>query len=125
MRTTISDIRTFEGPGLHTGAVSSVTLHPSLEGSGIRIRFEDGDYGIATARRVDAQRNTTIVFPNGRALATVEHLLAAIAGVGLDDVVVECSAGELPILDGSALPYAEAILRAGLTEKDIALSLGS
>lgn len=119
-RTTISNACTFEGPGLHTGASARVTLRPLPERCGIRFRFGDGDYAISAARGAEAQRNTTIVFPNGRTIATVEHLLSAIIGVGLDDVAVECGAAELPILDGSARPYAEGILLAGLTEKDAA-----
>ena len=117
MRTTIASDCTFEGPGLHTGVPSRMTLHPLREHRGIRFRFGDGDYSITEARREDAQRNTTIVFPNGRTVATVEHLLSAIVGIGLDDVVVECDAIEMPILDGSALPYAESILRVGIEEK--------
>lgn len=57
-----------------------------------------------------------MVFPDGSKLSTVEHLLSVIGGVGLDDVMIECDAHELPILDGSALPFAEGILEAGLVE---------
>ena len=118
MRTTISNECTFEGPGLHTGTPSHIALHPLRERRGILFRFEDGDYAITEARRTDAQRNTTIAFPNGRTIATVEHLLSAIVGIGVDDVVVECRGSEMPILDGSAFPYAERILRTGIEEKD-------
>lgn len=103
----------FCGVGIHTGREASVVVRASDEG-GVRFRFDGETFPIESARRVDAERSTTIVFPNGRRLATVEHLLSAMAGVGAGGCVVECVGPEVPILDGSAEPFARGLIEAGI-----------
>lgn len=117
-RTTIARVLTFEGRGLHSGAGSSVTLSPLPDGEGIRFLVGGRAFGIEESRVSDSRRCTSITFPDGSSLSTVEHMLSAIAGVGLDDVSIECPAVEVPILDGSAAPFAEKILEAGLVPKN-------
>lgn len=97
-------------------------LSPLPDGEGIRFVSGGATFGVAESRVSETRRCTAITLPDGRALFTVEHLLSAIAGVGLDDVLVECPNREVPILDGSAAPFAEKILEAGLVSKNSAKS---
>lgn len=118
MRRTISRRMTFEGQGIHSGKSSSVTLWPAEAGRGIAFKFGAPVYPVASARRTESRRNTVLRFPGGEEAATVEHLLSAIVGMGVDDIVVECSGGELPILDGSALPFANEMAGSGIMKID-------
>lgn len=115
-RTLASAVR-LEGKGLHTGKCTTVSILPSASAEGICFRFGERTYRVSEARRTDAQRNTTIVFPGGERLSTVEHLMAALAGMAVHDAVVEASGAELPALDGSARDYVERFLDAGIAEK--------
>ncbi len=113
-RRTLATRLTFEGVGIHTGRPSRVTLSPLEEGAGVRFAFGARRYSIREAARELSRRNTTIVFPGGERLATTEHVLAAVVGMGLDDVLIEAEGPEIPILDGSALPFARAIAETSL-----------
>jgi UDP-3-O-[3-hydroxymyristoyl] N-acetylglucosamine deacetylase len=117
-RRTIGGELLFEGVGIHSGERSSVRMSPLLDGSGIRFKFGETSYRIEEAASVESRRNTELLFPNGRILRTVEHMLAAVAGVGLDDVLIEADGAEVPILDGSALPFARGILDTGFAIKN-------
>jgi UDP-3-O-[3-hydroxymyristoyl] N-acetylglucosamine deacetylase len=109
---------TRSGIGLHTGHCIDVTLCPAPFGSGIvfvRVDLEGKPSIPALARCVtDTSRSTTLSY-EGASVQTVEHLLAALFGLGVSDARIEVSGPELPILDGSALPYAVAVEEAGLT----------
>jgi UDP-3-O-[3-hydroxymyristoyl] N-acetylglucosamine deacetylase len=107
----------FEGVGIHSGEQSSVRMLPLRGESGIRFKFGDRQYRIEEAASVESRRNTELKFPDGSVVRTVEHMLAAIVGVGLDDVLIEMGGSEAPILDGSALPFAQGILDAGFDVK--------
>jgi UDP-3-O-[3-hydroxymyristoyl] N-acetylglucosamine deacetylase len=107
----------FEGVGIHSGEQSSVRMLPLHDGSGICFKFGDRRYSIVDAVSVESRRNTELKFPDGSIVRTVEHMLAAIVGVGLDDVLIETGGSEAPILDGSALPFAQGILEAGFAVK--------
>ncbi|MDR1915915.1 MAG: UDP-3-O-acyl-N-acetylglucosamine deacetylase [Synergistaceae bacterium] len=116
-RRTIGGELLFDGIGIHSGERSSVRMAPLSDGHGVRFTFGGRSYGIEDAQSVDSRRNTEVLFPDGTVLRTVEHLLAAIAGVGLDDVLIEVDGTEIPILDGSALPFAQGILEMGFADK--------
>lgn len=105
------------GVGLHSGASVSVTLKPS-ERAGYHVRWAEAPVSsepvtLSPAQVRDSQLCTTLDLGERR-LATVEHLLAALAGTGLSHVELEVSGTEIPLLDGSALGWVEAIGEAGL-----------
>jgi UDP-3-O-[3-hydroxymyristoyl] N-acetylglucosamine deacetylase / 3-hydroxyacyl-[acyl-carrier-protein] dehydratase len=118
---TISKEISFSGKGLHTGLVSNVTFKPAPANHGIRflrIDLEENPVVHAIADNViDASRGTTID-ENGVRIGTIEHMLAALTGTGIDNVLIEIDAPEAPILDGSAKPYIDSILSVGVTELD-------
>ena len=102
------------GTGLHYGEEAFVRLYPSHR-AGIRVRWSDG--GPATSVTPDKVRESSLCTTLelcGRRLATVEHLLAAIAGCGLTHIEMEVSGREVPLLDGSARVWVEAIAKVGL-----------
>jgi len=108
---------TVSGIGLHRGEPVTLTLFPAAANSGIRFVREDlpGRPQVPAhfSRVVSTARATTL--GEGRAVfSTVEHLLAALYGVGVDNALVQVEGPELPILDGSAAPFTELILEAGL-----------
>ncbi len=102
--------------GLHSGVDVSMRLVPAPAGSGIVFRRSDlEDYEIpATGRNVAKVSYATSLMRQGVLISTTEHLLSALIGLGVDNVIVEIDNLEVPILDGSSLPYVEAILAAGM-----------
>ena len=105
------------GTGLHSGHDTHVAIHPAPADTGIM--FYDGPCGIQglVGNVVDTSRGTTIGC-NGSKVRTIEHLMAALRGMGVDNAVVEVTGSEMPALDGSAFPYVKAIGAAGLVELD-------
>jgi UDP-3-O-[3-hydroxymyristoyl] N-acetylglucosamine deacetylase len=119
-QTSIGKSVTLEGVGLHSGASVSVTLRPAAAGQGVIFRrlgpeFDGSRRNIeATPAAVrDTRLATRLKNEFGASVATVEHLMAAIALAGVDNVFVDVSGDETPALDGSAAPFLEAIERAG------------
>ena len=106
----------FTGVGLHSGAPVTMRLMPAPAGSGIVFRRTDLDnFEIpATGRNVAKVSYATSLMRQGVLISTTEHLLSALIGMGVDNVIVELDNLELPILDGSALPYVEAFLSTGI-----------
>lgn len=108
------------GVGLHTGQKVYLTLLPAPVNSGIVFRRVDLDPVVEIAARAenvgDTRLSTSLVKGNVR-VATVEHLLSAMAGLGIDNAVVEVSAPEVPIMDGSAGPFVFLIQSAGIEEQ--------
>jgi UDP-3-O-[3-hydroxymyristoyl] N-acetylglucosamine deacetylase len=104
------------GVGLHSGAPVTMRLLPTAAGSGIVFRRTDLDnFEIpATGRNVAKVSYATSLMRQGVLISTTEHLLSALIGMGVDNVIVELDNLELPILDGSALPYVEAFLQVGI-----------
>jgi UDP-3-O-[3-hydroxymyristoyl] N-acetylglucosamine deacetylase len=119
MEQTIAAPLEFSGVGLHSGAPVTMCLLPAPAGSGIVFRRTDLDnFEIAaTGRNVAKVSYATSLMRQGVLISTTEHLLSALIGMGIDNVIVELDNLELPILDGSALPYVEAIHRAGIREQ--------
>ncbi|HVM78124.1 MAG TPA: UDP-3-O-acyl-N-acetylglucosamine deacetylase [Stellaceae bacterium] len=109
------------GVGVHTGARVSMTLHPADTGTGIVFRRSDRGGATIAADWRNVQESplcTTLTDREGVSVATVEHLLAALAGAEIDNVVVELDAPEVPVMDGSAEPFLFLIERAGIVEQD-------
>ena len=106
----------FCGVGLHSGASVRMRLVPAPAGSGIVFRRTDLDnFEIAaTGRNVARVSYATSLMRQGVLISTTEHLLSALIGMGIDNVIVEVDNLELPILDGSALPYVRAIVAGGV-----------
>jgi UDP-3-O-[3-hydroxymyristoyl] N-acetylglucosamine deacetylase len=106
----------FSGIGLHSGAPVSMRLVPAPAGSGIVFRRTDLDnFEIpAIGRNVAKVSYATSLMRQSVLISTTEHLLSALIGFGVDNVIVEVDNLELPILDGSALPYIEAFQAVGL-----------
>ena len=113
---TIAGSIEFAGVGLHSGAPVKMRLLPAPAGSGIVFRRTDLDnFEIpATGRYVAKVSYATSLMRQGVLIQTTEHLLSALIGMGVDNVIAELDNLELPILDGSALPYVEAFLRVGI-----------
>ncbi len=109
---TLKRTYSFEGKGLHTGVYTHMTLLPAPADSGIRFRRTDlpgGPVIPALAEYVtNTARSTTLSFEGADAV-TVEHILSALTGLGVDNALIELDNLEVPILDGSARLYAEAI----------------
>ena len=109
------------GTGLHTGVESKITFKPAVEDFGIRFKRMDVD-GCPEIKAdidhvVDISRGTTIE-ENGVRIHTVEHALAACVGIGLDNVLIELSEKEPPVMDGSAIDFVEALLKAGVVKQN-------
>jgi UDP-3-O-[3-hydroxymyristoyl] N-acetylglucosamine deacetylase len=115
---TVAEAVVLEGVGVHSGATSRVIIHPAEAGSGIA--FYRGDIeGEASAPALWSQvcsteLCTTLRIGADHRIATVEHLMAALAGVGVDNALVEVDGPEAPVLDGSCSAIVEAIDEAGL-----------
>lgn len=109
----------FEGRGLHTGRVAHMTLRPSEPDSGIVfVRTDLGCEIPALAEYVTSTVRSTTIARGHASVSTIEHLLAALTGLGVDNAVVEIDNREVPALDGSSLKFVEAILADGLVEQD-------
>src|SRR5262244_1862478 len=109
----------FSGVGLHTGENAALRMLPAPEGKGIVFRRLDLDNfelpaDVASVARV---AYATTLMSRGVWISTVEHLLSALYGIGIDNAYVELDNFEVPILDGSALPYTEEIARTGITKQ--------
>ena len=120
-QTTLKNSITVSGVGLHTGAVVNLTFSPApinhwykfqrtdLEGQPII----EADCELV----VDTSRGTTLE-KNGARVSTVEHALAALVGLEIDNVLLEIDGPEMPIMDGSSKPFVDALLSVGIVEQD-------
>jgi UDP-3-O-[3-hydroxymyristoyl] N-acetylglucosamine deacetylase len=120
---TLKNVIRATGVGLHTGEKVYLTLRPAAPDSGIVFRRVDLDSPVdipARAENVgDTRLSTTLVKDDAR-ISTVEHLLSAFAGLGIDNAYVDVSAPEVPIMDGSAGPFVFLIQSAGVEEQNVA-----
>ncbi len=108
------------GVGLHTGEKVYLTLAPAPVDTGIVFRRVDLDPVLeiaATAANVGETTLSTTLMQDGHRVSTVEHLLSAMAGLGIDNAYVDVSASEVPIMDGSAGPFVFLIQSAGIEEQ--------
>lgn len=122
-QTTLACEISLTGTGVHSGAPVSISICPADDDTGLRFLISNGDSdGIEIA--ADQQWVTGVTLctelgdGNGASVATVEHVLAALRGLGVDNALIEIDSVEVPIMDGSAAPFVEAIDEVGLTELD-------
>ena len=120
-QTTLASEISLTGTGVHSGAPVSITLCPADGDAGIRFLLSNGDADgteiAADPRSVTGVTLCTVLGDgNGASIATVEHLLAALSGLGVDNALIEIDSSEVPIMDGSAARFVEAIDEAGLAE---------
>jgi len=109
------------GVGLHSGDKVYLTLHPAEPNTGIRFRRVDLDKPVmidAIPKNVGETLLSTTLVKDGHKVATIEHLLSALAGLGIDNAIVDVSAAEVPIMDGSAGPFVFLLQSAGVAEQD-------
>ncbi len=117
---TIKEPVSLSGVGLHTGSIATMTFRPAPENSGIRFRRIDmggtPEIPADVDHVVDISRGTTIGIGDAR-VHTVEHVMAALVGLQIDNVLIDIDANEPPVGDGSAKPYVEALLKAGVEKQ--------
>ncbi|MGR3290289.1 MAG: UDP-3-O-acyl-N-acetylglucosamine deacetylase [Paracoccaceae bacterium] len=123
MQTTIKSAVTFRGVGLHSGEKVDLTIHPASAEYGIWFRRTDIELGntLVAARWdsvVPSQLCTKIVNGSGVGVSTIEHIMAALAGCGIQNALIEVNGPEVPILDGSAALFVKGILDRGLQSLD-------
>jgi UDP-3-O-[3-hydroxymyristoyl] N-acetylglucosamine deacetylase len=110
------------GVGLHTGEQVYLTLHPSEPNTGIHFRRVDLEKPVtihATPENVGETTLSTTLVCGDIKISTVEHLLSAFAGLGIDNAIVDVNAAEIPIMDGSAGPFVFLLQSAGVKEQDV------
>ena len=120
---TLSESISISGTGLHTGILVDMTLQPANPGFGIQFQRIDlpnqplikADCDLVT----DTSRGTTLQVGDAK-VSTVEHILAALVGLGVDNLLIELNGPEIPIMDGSSAPFIEAIEKVGVLEQDAA-----
>ncbi len=120
---TLKQIAFCEGVGLHSGEPVSLILHPAPAGSGIVFKRSDVDVDKAIVAAswdnvVDTRLCSTIGNEHDVRVSTVEHLMAALSGCGVDNALIEIDGPEVPIMDGSSGPFVKLIETAGLVEQD-------
>src|SRR6202000_1479996 len=119
-RTTTAPV-SVSGTGLHTGESVTMTFNPAPENHGFKFRrvdlpgqpIIDADVDNVT----DTSRGTTIT-QNGASVSTVEHVLAALVGLELDNVLIDLDGPETPLMDGSSIQFVDAITAVGFVEQD-------
>ena len=126
MQTTIRSAVTFTGRGLHSGLRARMTVHPASAEYGIWFRRTDviGRDAMVQAHWSsvsNAKLCTEISNAAGTSVSTIEHLMAALAGCGVHNALIEIDGAEVPILDGSSAPFAVAILARGVRDLDAPL----
>ena len=120
---TLSESVSISGTGLHTGVLVDMTLQPANPGFGIQFQRVDlpnqplikADCDLVT----DTSRGTSLQVGDAK-VSTVEHILAALVGLGVDNLLIELNGPEIPIMDGSSAPFIEAIEKVGVLEQDAA-----
>ena len=118
---TLKNVIRATGVGLHTGEKVYLTLRPAAADSGIIFRRVDLDEPVeipATPENVGDTTLSTTLIKDGVRISTVEHLLSAMAGLGIDNAYVDLNAAEVPIMDGSAGPFVFLIQSAGIEEQN-------
>ncbi len=118
---TLKNVIRATGVGLHTGSKVYLTLRPAPVDSGIIFRRVDLEPAVELKARAENVGDTTLssTLTNGAVrISTVEHLLSALAGLGIDNAYVDLSADEVPIMDGSAGPFVFLIQSAGIVEQE-------
>src|SRR5688572_1189440 len=113
------------GVGIHSGQTVNIVLKPAEPNTGIvfqRVDLEGKPTVKADVDNVVETTRSTTIEANGARVSTIEHLMAALVGCGVDNALVEIDATEVPILDGSSAPYVESIIKVG-TQKQSAVKV--
>lgn len=121
-QTTLQSSASLKGTSLHTGENVTLTLHPAPENHGFKFQRSDlPDQPVidATVDKVKTVERSTTIVDGGVRIHTVEHILAALAGMGIDNALIEMDANEPPIGDGSADPFVQLIKKAGTKEQEL------
>ncbi|MBX6327247.1 MAG: UDP-3-O-acyl-N-acetylglucosamine deacetylase [Pseudolabrys sp.] len=122
-QTTLREQVTVSGTGVHSGLPVTLTMHPADDDTGIVFQRVNPDGTVGREIRADVRAVTATEFATvlgdaqGPLCSTAEHLLAALRGLGVDNVVIEIDGPEVPIMDGSAGPFVAALDQAGLTSR--------
>ena len=111
------------GVGVHSGERVRLSIRPAPAGHGVvfvraDVRDRDNRVPVSGEAVVDARLNTTIANAEGVTVSTIEHLMAALAALGVSNAVIELDGPELPIMDGSALPFVQLLDRAGFRRQE-------
>ena len=121
LQQTLKRSYSFEGKGLHTGRIAKMTINPAPVDTGIRFRRTDiGEdaYVPALAENVSNTARSTTISCGDASVTTIEHVLSALTGMGVDNALIDIDNVEVPILDGSAKPYIDAIWADGFESQD-------
>ncbi|MBC7690341.1 MAG: UDP-3-O-acyl-N-acetylglucosamine deacetylase [Methylotenera sp.] len=113
---TLKSSVSLKGIGLHSGAEAQMTLHPAAANRGIHFVRTDLENSAPISAHYKNVVNTQLATTLGRGnvtISTVEHVLAALQGMGVDNALIEVSGPEVPLMDGSSAPFAEAIQKVG------------
>ena len=119
---TVAKPISLKGRGLHSGLDVEVTICPAPENYGYQFKRMDiaGTPTIrALAENVNITERSTTIVDKGASITTVEHLLAALYGMGVDNALLEINGPEVPIIDGSSKPFVQAILKAGIVSQQV------
>ena len=117
---TLAKSASITGTSLHTGEQVTLTLQPAPENFGFKFRridLEDKPFIPALVEKVQKVERATTIAEGGVNVHTVEHVISALAGMGVDNAIIEMDANEPPIVDGSSLPFVELIKSAGIVEQ--------
>lgn len=120
---TLKNIIRATGIGLHTGEKVYLTLRPAAPNTGVVFRRVDLAQPVEIKAKPDSVGDTRLsstLEQNGVKVSTVEHLMAALAGLGIDNIYIDLSAAEVPIMDGSASPFVFLLQSAGIEEQNAA-----
>lgn len=118
---TLQDSFTLKGIGLHTGLNIIVTFNPAPEDHGVKIKridLEEQPVLDALAENVVNTQRGTVLGKNGVTVSTIEHGMAALYALGVDNCLIEVNASEFPILDGSSIEYVKEIKRVGIVKQE-------
>ncbi|MEY4134078.1 MAG: bifunctional UDP-3-O-[3-hydroxymyristoyl] N-acetylglucosamine deacetylase/3-hydroxyacyl-ACP dehydratase [Saprospiraceae bacterium] len=118
---TIRQAITISGIGLHTGKTVNLTFHPAPENHGRKFQRTDLDNQPlinADIGRVQSTNRGTTIGDGPQAVSTIEHVLSALSGLGIDNVLITVDGPEIPIMDGSAMPFVNALNNAGILEQE-------
>lgn len=125
VQTTVADKIEFLGVGLHAGRPARLTVLPADANTGILFRRTDvSENNVISAIWSNVNQeplNTRLINDHGVSVSTIEHLMAAFAGTGVHNAIVEIDGPEVPILDGSAAPFVRKIVKTGLRQMNVTL----
>ena len=119
---TLSKCASIEGTSLHTGKPVRLTIKPAEPNTGLKFRridLADKPFIDASAANVQTVERATTLAVGSVKVHTVEHILSALTGMGVDNAIIEMDSNEPPIGDGSAAPYVNLIKQAGIEEQDV------